>query len=118
MARLAKNFSQYFRITLATTRQQKRYAHAIRHQVYAKEMGWERVRTVPHGGHQLGLHMAIGLGLGGTESYPGVFQPYGGFADNVEVVDGMTGPPQAPGLGIETRSKMIADMRERLELGQ
>lgn len=83
----------------------------------AKGMGWERMRTVPHGGHQLGLHMAIGLGLGGTESYPGVFQPYGGFADNVEIIDGMTSPPQAPGLGIETRAMMIADMRKRLELG-
>jgi N-acyl amino acid synthase of PEP-CTERM/exosortase system len=41
MARLAKNFSQYFRISLAMSRQQKRYAHAIRYQVYAKEMGWE-----------------------------------------------------------------------------
>ena len=83
---------------------------------FAQEMGWSRPRTVPHGGHQLGLHMAIGLGLGGTESYPGVFQPYGGFADNVVITDGITGPPEAPGLGIETRAKMIADMRQRLEL--
>lgn len=82
----------------------------------ASGMGWTRARTVPHGGHQLGLHMAIGLGLGGTESYPGVFQPYGGFADNVVIDDGLTGPPEAPGLGIETRAKMIADMRKRLEL--
>lgn len=82
----------------------------------AQEMGWSRPRTVPHGGHQLGLHMAVGLGLGGTESYPGVFQPYGGFADDVVINDGITGPPQAPGLGIETRAKMIADMRQRLEL--
>jgi D(-)-tartrate dehydratase len=82
----------------------------------AKSMGWARVQTVPHGGHQLGLHMAIGLGLGGTESYPGVFQPYGGFADDVAIENGMTGPPDAPGLGVETRAQMIADMRERLEL--
>lgn len=41
MARLAQNFSQYFRVVMASTRQQKRYAHAIRYQVYAKEMGWE-----------------------------------------------------------------------------
>ncbi len=82
----------------------------------AQEMGWSRPRTVPHGGHQLGLHMAVGLGLGGTESYPGVFQPYGGFADNVVITDGITGPPEAPGLGIESRAKMIADMRQRLEL--
>lgn len=82
----------------------------------AKDFGWDRVRTVPHGGHQLGLHMAVGLGLGGTESYPGVFQPYGGFADDALVAQGMTVPPQAPGIGIETRDKMITDMRQRLEL--
>ncbi len=41
MARLAQNFSRYFRVVMASTRQQKRYAHAIRYQVYAKEMGWE-----------------------------------------------------------------------------
>lgn len=82
----------------------------------ASAMGWKRERTVPHGGHQLGLHMAIGLGLGGTESYPGVFQPYGGFADDVVIEDGITGAPQAPGIGIETRAAMIADMRARLEL--
>ena len=82
----------------------------------AREAGWPRQRTVPHGGHQLGLHMAIGLGLGGTESYPGVFQPYGGFADDTMILDGLTTPPQAPGIGIETRAKMIADMRERLEI--
>jgi len=82
----------------------------------AKDMGWARPRTVPHGGHQLGLHMAIGLGLGGTESYPGVFQPYGGFADDTVIDNSMVGPPEAPGIGIETRAKMIADMRQRLEL--
>jgi N-acyl amino acid synthase of PEP-CTERM/exosortase system len=41
MTRLAQNFSHYFRVVMASTRQQKRYAHAIRYQVYAKEMGWE-----------------------------------------------------------------------------
>jgi N-acyl amino acid synthase of PEP-CTERM/exosortase system len=41
MTRLAQNFSKYFRVVLAQTRQQIRYAHAIRYQVYAKEFGWE-----------------------------------------------------------------------------
>jgi len=82
----------------------------------AGSFGWPRVRTVPHGGHQLGLHMAIGLGLGGTESYPGVFQPYGGFADDAVIEDGITGPPAGPGIGIERRAAMMTDMRGRLEL--
>ena len=32
--------------------------------------------------------IAAGLGLGGNESYPGVFQPYGGFPDGVRVKTG------------------------------
>jgi L-alanine-DL-glutamate epimerase-like enolase superfamily enzyme len=35
--------------------------------------GWSRRRCIPHGGHQFALHIAAGLGLGGNESYPGVF---------------------------------------------
>ena len=38
---------------------------------------------IPHGGHQMALRIAAGLGLGGNESYPGVFQPFGGFADDM-----------------------------------
>jgi L-alanine-DL-glutamate epimerase-like enolase superfamily enzyme len=79
--------------------------------------GWSRRRCVPHGGHQLGLNMAAGLQLGGTESYPGVFKPYGGFADSIPVVDGYTRPQTEPGIGMELRSEMFADMRKRLELG-
>ncbi|MCU7843724.1 MAG: PEP-CTERM/exosortase system-associated acyltransferase [Candidatus Thiodiazotropha sp. (ex Monitilora ramsayi)] len=41
MERLAQNFSKYFRVGLAVTRQQQRYAYAIRYQVYAAELGWE-----------------------------------------------------------------------------
>ena len=47
-----------------------------------------RRRLIPHGGHQLALNIAAGLQLGGSESYPGVFQPYRGFADTIPVVDG------------------------------
>lgn len=41
MDSLANNFSQYFRVGLAATRQQRRIAYAIRYQVYAEELGWE-----------------------------------------------------------------------------
>jgi len=46
-----------------------------------REEGWSSRRCIPHGGHQMALHIAAGLGLGGNESYPGVFLPFGGFAD-------------------------------------
>ena len=33
----------------------------------------------------MSLNIAAGLGLGGNESYPDLFQPYGGFPDGVRV---------------------------------
>lgn len=41
MESLVHNFSSYFKVVLGLTRQQQRYAFAIRHQVYAEELGWE-----------------------------------------------------------------------------
>jgi len=82
----------------------------------AERAGWARRRTVPHGGHQLGLNMAAGLQLGGTESYPGVFKPYGGFADDIPVVDGYTKPHTTPGIGMELKAEMFAQMRQLMEL--
>ncbi len=76
------------------------------------EMGWSPRRCVPHGGHQMSLNMAAGLGLGGNESYPGIFQPFGGFADGIDVVDGYVGLPQSPGVGFEEKAELIALMRE------
>ena len=70
-------------------------------------LGWDRRRHIPHGGHLLGLHMAAGLQLGGTESYPLVFQPFGGFTDGAAVENGFTAPPTGPGLGIEQKSELI-----------
>src|SRR3954468_22564150 len=37
-----------------------------------KEAGWSSSRCIPHGGHQMSLNIAAGLGLGGNESYPGL----------------------------------------------
>jgi L-alanine-DL-glutamate epimerase-like enolase superfamily enzyme len=82
----------------------------------AERAGWARRRTVPHGGHQMGLNMAAGLQLGGTESYPGVFKPYGGFADNIPVVDGYTKPHDTPGLGMELKAEMFAQMRRLMDM--
>ena len=81
----------------------------------AERAGWSRRRMVPHGGHQLGLNMAVGLQLGGTESYPGVFKPYGGFADDIPVVDGYTTPHNTPGIGMELKREMFSEMRRLME---
>lgn len=79
-----------------------------------KELGWSSRRVVPHGGHQMSLNIAAGLHLGGNESYPGVFQPFGGFADGLAVKDGYVGLPTAPGIGIEQKSALYAVMRDLL----
>ncbi|MBL8213245.1 MAG: hypothetical protein JNK87_21180 [Bryobacterales bacterium] len=78
----------------------------IRIQAMLKELGWSSRRCIPHGGHQMALQVAAGLGLHGNESYPGVFQPFGGFADGHPVVDGYVKLPDAPGIGIEKKQNL------------
>jgi D(-)-tartrate dehydratase len=73
--------------------------------------GWSPQRCIPHGGHQMSLNIAAGLGLGGNESYPDLFQPYGGFPDSVKVVDGHIMMPELPGIGFEGKSDLYAEMR-------
>ncbi len=73
--------------------------------------GWSPRRCVPHGGHQMSLNIAAGLGLGGNESYPDLFQPYGGFPDGVRVIDGHITMPELAGIGFEGKSDLIAEMR-------
>jgi len=74
--------------------------------------GWSSRRVVPHGGHQMSLNIAAGLHLGGNESYPGVFQPFGGFADAIAVEAGRVRLPQVPGVGFETKADLIRVMRD------
>lgn len=77
----------------------------------AEAEGWPRRRIVLHGGTQLALSMAAGLQLGGTETYPLMFQPYGGFADAIPVEGGYVALPDAPGLGIEVKAKLYDVMK-------
>jgi D(-)-tartrate dehydratase len=76
-----------------------------------KDHGWSPVRCIPHGGHQMSLNIAAGLGLGGNESYPGIFQPFGGFADGIPVEDGYVRLPEIPGVGFEAKSELIRIMK-------
>ena len=73
--------------------------------------GWSPARCIPHGGHQMSLNIAAGLGLGGNESYPDLFQPYGGFPDGVRVEDGYVTMPDLPGIGFEGKSDLYAEMK-------
>jgi len=76
-----------------------------------KAHGWSPSRCIPHGGHQMSLNIAAGLGLGGNESYPDLFQPYGGFPDGVKVENGYITMPELPGIGFEGKADLAAEMR-------
>lgn len=80
-----------------------------------EEYGWSSRRCIPHGGHQMSLNIAAGLKLGGNESYPGIFEPFGGFADDIEVVDGYVGLPDLPGVGFETKAELMKVLRSVAE---
>jgi L-alanine-DL-glutamate epimerase-like enolase superfamily enzyme len=73
--------------------------------------GFSARNCIPHGGHQMALNIAAGLGLGGNESYPEVFRPFGGFADGTPVEGGRVALPDAPGVGFETKAGLIASLR-------
>jgi D(-)-tartrate dehydratase len=73
--------------------------------------GWRRTGLFPHGGNQMSLHIAGGFGLGGAESYPGVFGAFGGFADDARIENGTLALPDRPGIGFEGQAALYAVMR-------
>jgi L-alanine-DL-glutamate epimerase-like enolase superfamily enzyme len=83
-----------------------------------KQHGWSPRRCVPHGGHQFALNIAVGLGLGGNESYPDVFAPFGGFADGCPVEDSLVRMPDIPGIGFEGKANLWAVMKPLMEAAQ
>ncbi len=68
--------------------------------------GFDRAQVYPHGGHLINLHIAIGLGLGGCEAYPGVFQPFGGYPAGCALGGGKVRPTDAPGFGLEEKPEL------------
>jgi D(-)-tartrate dehydratase len=74
--------------------------------------GWQRRSLFPHGGNQMSLAIAGGFGLGGAESYPGVFGDFGGFADDAKVENGTLKLSDSPGIGFEGQARLYRIMRE------
>ncbi|MGF9762143.1 enolase C-terminal domain-like protein [Microvirga sp. 0TCS3.31] len=74
--------------------------------------GWSSRRCIPHGGHQFSLHIAAALRLGGNESYPGEFQPTGGFADDAVVEGGRVRLDDRPGIGFEGKTAFHRVLRD------
>ena len=79
--------------------------------------GFTSSNCIPHGGHQMSLNIAAGLGLGGNESYPDVFAPFGGFADGSQIEDSRVGLHQCPGVGFEEKANLISVLRRATETG-
>ena len=77
-----------------------------------EQRGWNRGALFPHGGNQMSLAMAAGFGLGGAESYPGVFGDFGGFADDARIDGGMISLSDRPGIGFEGQQRLFRIMRE------
>ena len=62
----------------------------------------------------MALHIAAGLGLGGNESYPGIFQPFGGFGERHEVIEGAIEVSDSPGFGLEDKTELRPVLDELL----
>ena len=77
--------------------------------------GWSRAKLFPHGGNQMSLAIAAGFGLGGAESYPGVFGAFGGFADDARVENGFVALSDRPGIGFEGQAALYRLMRQLVE---
>ncbi len=76
--------------------------------------GFTRQQAHPHGGHLINLHIVTGLGLGGCEAYPGVFQPFGGYAAQCRLDAGRVLPSDAPGFGLEEKQELAEPIRTLL----
>jgi D(-)-tartrate dehydratase len=73
---------------------------------------WPRSGHFPHGGNQMSLAIAAGFGLGGAESYPGVFGVFAGFADDAVIESGFISLSDRPGIGFEGQAALYEVMRE------
>jgi L-alanine-DL-glutamate epimerase-like enolase superfamily enzyme len=73
---------------------------------------WPRSGHFPHGGNQMSLAIAAGFGLGGAESYPGVFGVFAGFADDAAIENGYISLSDRPGIGFEGQAALYAVMKE------
>jgi D(-)-tartrate dehydratase len=77
-----------------------------------RHAGWSPRRCIPHGGHQMSACIAAGLGLGGNEAYPGVFEPFGHFPESARLEDGYVTVPDLPGIGFEDIPELAALLPE------
>jgi len=77
-----------------------------------RDAGWSPRRCIPHGGNQLSLNLAAGLQMFGNECYPGVFQPFGGYADAAPFENSFVRLPEIPGVGFEAKNNLYAVFKD------
>lgn len=75
-----------------------------------EQYGVARSAAYPHGGHLVNLHIVVGLGLGGCEAYPGVFEPFGGYSPSCKLADGLIHPGHEPGFGLEAKPGLAEEI--------
>ena len=68
--------------------------------------GWSRQSLIPHAGHQVALHAAAGLGLGGHEVASGSSGPFSGVSNDTKVEGGLAILGSLPGIGIENKPEL------------
>jgi L-alanine-DL-glutamate epimerase-like enolase superfamily enzyme len=71
---------------------------------------WPRKQFMPHAGHLFNAHCVAGLGLGMAEAAPDASLVYGGYWDGVRIDGGRVKIPDAPGVGFECKSNLLAVM--------
>lgn len=77
--------------------------------------GWQKSSLFPHGGNQMSLAIAAGFGLGGAESYPGVFGAFGGFADDARVENGYIRLCDQAGIGFEQQNAIYRLFKDLID---
>jgi L-alanine-DL-glutamate epimerase-like enolase superfamily enzyme len=77
--------------------------------------GFNRRQCYPHSGQLIGLHAVSGFGLGGSEVYPGIFHPLGGFCDDSQICDGFVRVPDHPGFGFEYKNELLNTFQHLLQ---
>jgi L-alanine-DL-glutamate epimerase-like enolase superfamily enzyme len=77
-----------------------------------RDHGWSPRRCVPHGGHQFALNIAVGLGLGGNESYPRSSRPSAASRTATPVENSRIRMPDVPGIGFEAKNDLYAALRD------
>lgn len=75
-------------------------------------LGWSARDVLPHGGNMMSLNLAAGFGLGMCEAYPDAFGVFSGYADDLQLRDGILRVGDWLGFGFERQKDLFALMQK------